>query len=261
VKEWGGLALAFFGFSLIASAVYVLNDILNREEDRLHPVKRNRPIASGRLGISGAWISLCVALAVGLGMLFLSGQGVALVGMIYFVLMIAYSIWLRELLIVDIIVVAVGFVLRVIAGSVLIHEPLSHWILLCTFAIALYLGLVKRRQEIAALGEVDATTRKVLHNYPALPIIDSWITVVSSMTLLCYALYTVDPVTVGKHHTANLIYTLPFVLYGIFRYQKLALTGRAGEDPSELVIRDTGLKVVVILWGGTVAVILALARR
>lgn len=260
-KDWVRLFMGVSGFSLVASAGYVLNDILNRNEDRLHPVKRLRPIVTGELSLQIATLGMLAALAGGLALLWAGSSRAAVIGSAYFFTMAAYSLWLRKLLIVDLLVIATGFVLRILVGASLIREPISHWLLLCTFTIALYLGLVKRRQEIAALGDGDPATRSVLKNYPPLAIIDGWITVVTAMTLICYALYTVDPETVAKHHTDALIYTLPLALYGVFRYQKLALTGRAGEDPTELVLKDGGLKIVVLLWTILVAVILSLAQQ
>lgn len=259
--EWGRLALGVIGFSLVASAAYVLNDILNQQEDRLHPVKRTRPIASGDLKIGSALGGMAAALGGGMVIVAMATPRGAMIAGGYFLMIAAYSGWLRKVLIVDLLLVAAGFVLRILVGAALIDEPVSHWLLLCTFTIALYLGLVKRRQEIAAMGEGEPATRSVLKNYPPLSIIDSWITVMTAMTLLCYALYTVDSETVEKHHTGALIYTLPLVLYGVFRYQKLALTDRAGEDPTALVLEDNGLKAVVALWAVAVAVILTIARQ
>ena len=260
-KTWIDLILSVFGFSLVSSAVYVFNDLINREEDQLHPSKKHRPIASGSLQTTPAIIGMSTALSIGIMLLVVASAEGAIIGGFYFAIMVLYSIWLRRLLIVDIIVVACGFVLRVILGSIIINEPLSHWMLLCTFTIALYLGLVKRRQEISALDQTDKAGRKVLDSYPLLPIIDSWITVLTAMTLIFYALYTVDARTVEKHHTTALIYTLPLVLYGIFRYQKLAVNNRAGEDPAALVVKDNGIKITVLLWVISVATILSIARK
>ncbi len=260
-EVWGRLIVSVLGFSLVSSAVYVFNDLMNREEDRLHPTKKLRPIASGSLKTPTALAAMSGAFLIGIVLLSVASMQGAVIGGAYFVVMALYSVWLRKVLILDIIIVGFGFVLRVILGSVIIHEPLSHWMILCTFTIALFLGLVKRRQEIAALEQNDLNSRKVLQIYPILPVIDSWITVLTSMTLIFYALYTVDPRTVEKHHTDALIYTLPLVLYGIFRYQKLAINDRAGEDPTALVVKDSGLKVIVTLWIIAVATILMLARK
>ncbi len=259
---WWKLAVGVVGFSLVASAIYALNDVLNRDEDRHHPVKRMRPVASGELGIGSALGAALVLLGAGEFLLYLAVPRAALMGGGYAILMVAYCLFLRRLLIVDLLVVASGFVLRVLTGAVLIEEPVSHWLLLCTFTIALFLGLIKRRQEIATLEENGSKqSRAVLVNYPSVSILDGWITVVMAMTLICYSLYTVDAETIAKHHTDALIYTVPFALYGIFRYQKLAISGRAGEDPTDLVIKDVGIKLVVVLWAVMVGVILWTAKR
>jgi len=263
---WLDLLAGVLGFSLISSAIYALNDVLNRQEDAVHPVKKNRPVASGALSAGSALTAGAVALALGLTLLYLGGRHGELlwgpasvwIGIGYVILMVLYSLYLRRLQIVDLLVVATGFVLRIMAGAAIVHEPVSSWLLLCTFTIALFLGLIKRRQEIAALEGNNLPARTALMDYPPLNIIDGWISVLMAMTLLCYCLYTLDPQTVAKHHTQGLIYTIPFVIYGVFRYHKLALSGRSGEDPTELVIKDTGIKLTVVLWALAVYLILYL---
>ncbi len=256
---WLRLFYGMFGFSLIASAVYTLNDILNREEDRHHPLKRHRPIAAGRLSIQGASIWAVCLLLFGTGLMLQAGQHATLFGLVYFALMMLYSMLLRKYYLVDVLVIAVGFVLRVEAGAGIIEEPVSHWLLLCTFTIALYMAMIKRRQEIATLSKQEISTRQALRSYPCLSIIDGWIAALGGMTVLCYALYTVDPATVAKHQTGALLYTVPFVVYGIFRYRTLTDIGGAGEDPAGLVLNDTGIRLVVVLWALTVGAILFFA--
>jgi len=274
-SQWLSLMGGVFGFSLIASAIYAFNDICNRHEDALHPIKKTRPVASGQLAVWQASLLSIVSLLFGLILLLWLGHNPVIIALTYAVLMIAYSIYLRNVLILDVIIIAVGFVIRVMLGAVIINEPLSHWLILCTFTIALFLGMIKRRQEIIAsetslmtpaYDDLDndnsaAQSRPVLTKYPDVLIINGWINILAAMTILCYALYTVDPQTIEKHHTGALIYTLPFVLYGIFRYQQLALVGRAGEDATKLLLMDTGIKVVVLLWVVTVGVILYLAQN
>lgn len=253
---WFPLVIAALGFSLVASAVYCANDILNRNEDRLHPIKRKRPVASGELRIASAVTLSLICLILGFTLLLLVNTDSALIAAAYLILMLLYSIYLRQVLILDVIIIATGFVLRVIMGGQIIDQPASHWMLLCTFTIALFLGMIKRRQEIASSDPGKGEARAVLADYPELSIVDGWINVLAGMTVLCYALYTVDPMTIAKHGTGNLIYTLPFVLYGIFRYQKLALTDSRGEDPTTLIIRDPGIRIVILLWVVTVAILL-----
>ena len=249
------------GFSFAASGIYTFNDIINRHEDKLHPIKRNRPVASGALSIRKASVISLLFFFTGMILLWLIDSQTMMVAGVYVVLMIGYTLFFRRILILDVIVIASGFVLRVVAGAVLIGEPLSHWLILCTFTIALFLGMIKRRQELGALREGgNQSSRSVLSDYPDNSIIDGWINILAGMTVLCYALYTVDPETIAKHHTSALIYTFPFVLYGIFRYMHLAQDGRKGEDPTNLVIKDSGIKIVVLLWGVTVGLILYLSR-
>lgn len=262
------LLLGAFGFSLIASSIYTFNDIINRHEDRIHPIKRLRPIAAGEMSISYAGILSVLLLLFGSGLLYLSGSSVLMIGLVYVLLMIAYTLYFRKVLIIDVIIIGIGFVLRVLAGSLLISSPASHWLLLCTFTIALFLGMIKRRHEVMAFQEftandsetVNPTAREVLSRYPEISVINGWINILAGMTVLCYALYAVDPVTAAKHHTGSLIYTLPFVLYGVFRYQQLSMVNHAGEDPTKLVTNDLGIKVIVALWAVTVGVILFFAK-
>lgn len=277
VSHWLPLAAGFLGFSFVASAVYAFNDICNRSEDKLHPVKRDRPVASGSLRIWQAALLSLVSLTIGIALLIWINRDVIYFASTYMILMIAYSAFLRNILIVDVIIIAIGFVLRVFIGAAIIAEPLSHWLVLCTFTIALFLGMIKRRQELVsiyplvlpdALGSMtkefdrkeQLPSRNVLTRYPSIRIIDGWINVLTGMTILCYALYTVDPQTIEKHHTDALIYTLPLVLFGIFRYQHAAFRGDEGEDPAGLVLRDNWIRFTILLWAVIVGVILYLAR-
>jgi len=258
---WLTLIAGAFGFSFIASAVYAFNDIINRAEDRIHPLKRTRPVASGELACWKAGLLSIILLLIGVFLLWLSNNQAVLFGLGYVSLMVVYTIYLRKLFLLDVIVIAIGFVLRVEAGACLINEPVSRWLLLCTFTIALFLAMIKRRQELAALSEDGMKkSRQALADYPQLSIVDGWISVLGGMTALCYALYTMDPTTIAKHHTEVLIYTFPFVLYGIFRYRTISLSGRAGEDPAALIFKDFGIKLVVLLWVVTVGVILYIGK-
>ncbi len=238
----------------------MLNDIIDREEDKKHPLKSQRPIASGRLTLMEASLVSIISLTIGLILLKLASPIATLLGIGYACLMLIYSLWLKRLMILDVIIIAIGFVIRVETGAVIINERVSQWLLLCTFAIALYLAMIKRRQEISILSESNMNTRKALTKYPPISVIDGWINVLAGMTIICYALYTVDPKTIQKHHTEALLWTLPFVLYGIFRYQKIALTIGEGEDPTALIIKDIGLKIAVGLWVIASGTILYLAR-
>lgn len=243
------LLVGFIGFSLISSAIYIFNDIKDREEDRLHPVKRFRPIASGQIPLGFAALIALFLFLSGLTILYTLQPKSALVGIGYVLLMVLYNFGLRKVALIDTITISVGFVLRVVAGGTLIQQPLSHWLLLCTFTLALYLSIMKRRQEtVVVFNEENNRTRQVLFHYPSLQVMDGWCNILAGMSVIFYALYTVDPQTIAKHHTDNLIYTVPFVIYGVFRYQKVAYTSGSGEDPARLVLKDPGVIWAVILW-------------
>ncbi len=258
---WKVLILGAVGFSLIASSVYTFNDIINLREDKNHPQKRSRPLASGTLSIRAAALYAVFLLISGSFLLYQTNLTAFYFGLSYFALMFAYTIYLRRLFLIDVIIIAIGFVLRVETGASLINEPVSRWILLCTFTIALFLVLIKRREEIQTLNRMGIEcTREVLNQYPELSIVDNWISVIGGMAILSYALYTLDAVTIAKHNTSNLIYTFPFVIYGIFRYRTISLRDLYGEDPAELILKDFGIKTTIVLWVTTVGLILFFAR-
>ena len=248
--------LGFAAFCLISSSVYVVNDWLDRELDRLHQEKRHRPIASGKINGFGASLMVAVLLggaaflAAGLGAWFLLAAGA------YLVLNLGYSLGLKQLLIVDVLCIASGFVIRAIAGVSALRplDPaitISPWLLVCTFFGALLLGAIKRRQELALVGEDHR--RAVLKMY-SLPLLDDIIRITAACTLFAYALYTIAPATVQKFHTESLVFTIPFVVYGIFRYLYLTRARSLGENPTEVLLRDRPLLVNVLLW--LVAVVL-----
>lgn len=244
--------LAGFGaFCLISSAVYIFNDLLDVEADRLHPVKKLRPIASGSLPVSAA-VTVGVILALGAlaGGYFLTPV-FALVLSIYFVLMMVYSLWLKHYPILDVIILAAGFVLRVHAGTTLIEvERFSPWLYVLMTLLALFLGFGKRRAELALLvedasaGEKSATFRKVLDGY-SLPLLDQFITIVSGMTIVSYSLYTFFRPETSSY---TLMLTIPFVVYAIFRYLYLIEVKSIGGEPEEVLLKDRPLQVSILLW-------------
>jgi 4-hydroxybenzoate polyprenyltransferase len=243
-----GPALATFAiFCGLSGAVYLLNDVADRDKDRLHPQKRLRPIASGRLSTRLA-VAVAVALAAGgvtAGTLIDHRLGAVALG--YTALLAAYSAWLKHLVIIDVIVVALGFVLRAVAGAVAIDVEISGWLLICTVLIALFLALGKRRHEYLTLGAEAARHRPILAEYSA-GLLDQMIAVVTASTVTAYALYTMSPETVAKFHTHLLPVTLPFVLYGIFRYLYLLYRRQMGGNPSELFLNDPPLLLNTLLW-------------
>jgi 4-hydroxybenzoate polyprenyltransferase len=256
-------ALGFVGFSLLSGAVYLFNDLRDVEADRLHPKKRLRPIPSGRLSVSAAWTLLLIVLALAGVIAWSLGPWYAATAGAYLVLNLAYSLGLKHVVLVDVLTIATGFVLRAIAGVELLRplQPaveLSPWLLVCTFFLALFMACGKRRQEIRHQDLQQAEgRRRVLLSYRT-EFLDTLITVCASSTLVAYAIYTIWPATVEKFHTTGLLWTVPFVTYGIFRYLWLTRVGEEGEDPSTTVLGDKPLLVCVALWLVTVAVVLYL---
>ena len=231
-------------FCALSSAAYLINDVADRHKDRLHPVKRRRPIAAGRLRVSLA-VGLAVVLAVGsLAAAVAIGKSLALVALAYVGLQVAYSFWLKHLVIVDVLAMAIGFVLRAVAGAVAIDVDISGWLLICTLLVALFLALGKRRHEHNALRGDAALHRSTLGQYNQ-ALLDQMIAMVTASTITSYALYTMAPDTVAKFQTHLLPLTLPFVLYGIFRYLYLLYRRDLGGNPSDLMLADRPLLLSV----------------
>ncbi len=244
--------LAGFGlFCLISSAIYIFNDLMDVETDRQHPVKKNRPIASGKLSLPVA-VAAGVALALAaLGAGFLLSWEFALTLLVYFVVMLVYSRWLKQVLILDVLILAFGFVLRVHAGTTLIVvERFSPWLYVLMTLLALYLGFGKRRAELTQLAAGESSNgeprnyRKVLDGY-TLPLLDQFITIVSGITILAYSLYTFF--RLPDDHA--LMLTIPFVVYAIFRYLYLIQVKNIGGEPEEILLSDRPFQISILLWG------------
>jgi 4-hydroxybenzoate polyprenyltransferase len=248
-------ALAFLAFCLISSAVYLLNDLRDIEEDRQHPLKAQRPLASGRLRKSAAVAALATIAPAGFLVALLVNRSFVFIALAYFALQIAYTLWLKHVVILDIFVVASGFLLRVVAGGFAIRVYLSSWLLICTTLLALFLAMGKRRHEIVLMEGHASSHRPILKEYN-IYLLDQMISVVTASTLLAYCLYTISEETVAKFGTRNLIYTVPFVLYGIFRYLYLIHQKAEGGTPESLIIRDKPLLVAIALWIGVAAAVL-----
>ena len=247
--------LAFVLFCVLSSSVYVLNDLVDAESDRQHPDKRNRPIASGELDPRAAGVLAAVLALAGLsGSLFL-GVPFALVAAAYLALNLAYSFFLKHMVIVDVMAVAAGFILRAWAGALVLHVALSRWLVLCTGLLALFLGFVKRRQELIARDLDGGQGRAILREYSA-DFLDQMISVVTASTVVAYSLYAFDPEVARKLGTEHLGLTVPFVLFGIFRYLYLVHRRGQGENPTILLLGDRPLLINLGLWAG--AVVLAL---
>jgi 4-hydroxybenzoate polyprenyltransferase len=243
----GTAIAAFVIFCGLSGAIYLLNDVADREQDRLHPDKRARPITSGRLSVGTALTAAAAIVVAGLAAAVWLSPPFALAAAAYVVLLSAYSAWLKHVVIVDVLVVALGFVLRAAAGALAIGVAISGWLLICTILLALFLALGKRRHEVLTLEEGAALHRPILAEYSA-GLLDQMIAVVTASTVTAYALYTMSPETVAKFQTSLLPATLPFVLYGVFRYLYLLYRRQLGGNPSEIVLRDRALLLNTLLW-------------
>lgn len=233
-------------FCLISSSVYIFNDLADVEADRQHPQKKNRPIASGRLPVPAAWTAgiLLVALALALGY-WLAPEFAFVIG-VYLLINLLYSKWLKHVPIVDVLILASGFVLRVGAGVTLIHvERFSPWLYVVMTLLSLYLGFGKRRAELALLANGAGTHRKVLDGY-TLPLLDQYILIVSSTTIVAYSLYTFSAPNLPDNHSMML--TIPFVIYAVFRYLYLIEVDHAGGEPEEILLTDRPLQIALFLW-------------
>lgn len=242
LRTLAGFAL----FCLISSSVYIFNDLADVEADRQHPQKKNRPIASGRLPVPAAWTAgiLLVALALVLGY-WLAPEFAFVIG-VYLLINLLYSKWLKHVPIVDVLILASGFVLRVGAGVTLIHvERFSPWLYVVMTLLSLYLGFGKRRAELALLANGAGTHRKVLDGY-TLPLLDQYILIVSSTTIVAYSLYTFSAPNLPDNHSMML--TIPFVIYAVFRYLYLIEVDHAGGEPEEILLTDRPLQIALFLW-------------
>jgi 4-hydroxybenzoate polyprenyltransferase len=248
---------AFVAFALISGSHYIFNDLRDLEEDRLHPLKSRRPLASGRLGRGPAVVALLVSGAAGFGLAAAINLPFFLVTAGYFFLQTVYSLWLKHVVILDIFIVAAGFVIRVVAGGLAIQVEISSWLLICAMLLALFLAMGKRRHEIILLDEEATSHRPILKEYNPY-LLDQMISVVTASTLVAYCLYTISEETVAKFGTRNLLFTVPFVLYGIFRYLYLIHQKAGGGTPESLIVKDKPLLIDILLWVAAAALILEL---
>jgi 4-hydroxybenzoate polyprenyltransferase len=236
----------FFCFCLAASAVYILNDIIDRHRDRLHPEKCSRPIASGSLKVGSAVIFSAVCAAVSIIASFMLSPTFAVVILIYIVLMVFYSILLRRIMILDCIVISIGFCLRAIAGAVVVGVFISSWLIICTFALCLFMAFGKRRSEIALLQEDSELFRDTLSGYTT-ELLAHMIDVTSGLAVVCFLLYAMDAKTFQIHGSNNLVYTTPLVLYCIFRFSSLIQTGKY-IGPVQLIFNDLSFQIGFVVW-------------
>ncbi len=249
LRTLAGFAL----FCLISSAVYIFNDIADVEADRQHPEKKHRPIPAGILPLGAAWTAGILLVVITLGLAYFLTPGFEAVLAVYFLLNLAYSKWLKHIPIIDVLVIAAGFVLRVHAGVTLIQvERFSPWLYVVMTLLSLFLGFGKRRAELALLAHGAGSHRKVLDGY-TLPLLDQYIMIVSGTTIVAYSLYTFSAPNVPENHSMML--TIPFVLYTIFRYLYLIEVKHAGGAPEEILLSDRPFQVAMLLWAAAVLAI------
>lgn len=245
---------AFIAFCLLSSAVYVINDIADREQDRLHPDKRNRPLASGAAGVRAALTLAAACLFGATGLVFglfaplgLPGSQAPWIFAVYLVMNAGYSAGLKHVVVLDVFIIAAGFMLRILAGTLGIGIAPSHWLLVCGLMLTLFLGFAKRRAELNALMEESGNHRPVLDQYTA-PMLDQFITLAAGATVIAYSLYTVSEETIALHGTPWLILTVPCVAYGLLRYLYRLHRAGGGGDPARELLNDPHLLGVFILW-------------
>jgi 4-hydroxybenzoate polyprenyltransferase len=251
----GEALVAFAVFCGLSGVVYLLNDVADRETDRRHPLKARRPIASGALPVGTALVAAAILGLAALGVSTMLGWPFTAVAVAYLALQALYSGPLKHIVIIDVLTLAIGFVLRAVAGAVAVHVEISHWLLVCTVLLALFIALAKRRHEIVLLAGEAPAHRPILGEYSPY-LLDQMIAVVTASTLIAYIFYTVSPETQAKFETPWLGLTIPFPLYGIFRYLYLVHRREGGGSPSDLLLTDRPLLLCVALWAVAVAVII-----
>ena len=251
----GGAVLAFVAFCLLSSAVYVVNDYVDREQDRHHPEKKRRPLASGAVAVPTALALGAACLAGGLALAFLASRA-AWIFVAYLLLQVVYNLGAKHIVVLDVFIIAAGFMLRILAGTVGIGIAPTHWLLLCGLMLTLFLGFAKRRAELDAMVDDSAVHRRVLEHYSK-TMLDQYIVIAASGTVVSYALYTVSPETIALHGTRWLIASVPFVLYGMLRYLYLLHRQGGGGDPAREVLGDPHLIAALAGWALLVVALLS----
>ncbi len=265
LPAWLHAIAGFFTFCGLSGSVYLLNDLADLEKDRLHPQKCLRPIASGALSVTEAKGALLVILLASLAAAWLLSPMFFALALTYFMLNLAYSFKLKNIVILDVMCIAIGFVLRATAGVGALKslEPdiyISHWLLLSTLMLAMFLGLAKRRQEIATYSDEAVRHRKILSSY-SLEYIDQMTSILAATAITTYTFYTVSAETIAKFGSDKLIYTVPMVIYGIMRYLYLIHIQELGENPAEVVLNDRPLQLSVLIWALAVVLVIHIGPR
>ena len=248
----------FLLFCAMSGAVYIVNDLFDAERDRQHPVKARRPIASGALGTVPAAVAVAVLATFALMAGFTLSPPFGAVLLVYALLNLVYSFWLKEVVILDVMVIAAGFVLRAVGGGLVINVSISTWLIMCTILLSLFLAFCKRRQELETLEDAEAH-RTILKEY-SVAFLDQMINVVTASTVVAYMFYTMSPEVQMRFRQPYLYLTVPFVLYGIFRYLYLVHQRGEGSSPTQALLTDRPLLLCVALWAATVVILLYVAR-
>ncbi|MFH0913377.1 MAG: decaprenyl-phosphate phosphoribosyltransferase [Candidatus Omnitrophota bacterium] len=251
----GKLTLGLIYWCLATSAMYLFNDIIDRKEDALHPHKMNRPLARGVLKVRIAYLYFIILSIIAIVLSIRLDMNFAIFIIIYFMINIFYSLYLKHVFILDVMCIASGFVFRVVSGAVLINVGSSEWLIMCTFLLSLLLGFGKRQEEISSLGENAVYHRKVLKEYDR-GFLQYVPYVLISSAIVCYMLYTVSIEAVRKFGTKNLIYTSPFVIYGLLRYVYIAYEKNKGADPTQVLFQDIPIVIDIFLWIMSVGLII-----
>ena len=254
---FGKVTVAFIIFSALTGAVYLINDILDVERDRLHPRNSCRLLASGQLSIPVAWSAALALIGTGLTIAFIFQPQFGLVSSGYVALIVAYSLYLKQQVLIDVFAISGGFVLRAAAGAVVMQVPISPWLFICTGLAAMLLALAKRRSELVQAGENAGSQRKSLQAY-SLPFLDQLISMVATAAVVAYSLYTFTAENLPDNHAMML--TIPFVVYGLFRYLYIVYQTNAGENPEDVLLGDKPLAATIILWLVSAGLVLTLFR-
>lgn len=246
--------LGFFVFCMLSGFVYVLNDITDVEKDKRHPQKKRRPIASGALAPGFALAGSSILTLVALVVAFRLSPTFGAVSALYLVIMVLYSYILKNLVMLDILTISAGFVIRALAGAVVVGVDFSSWLLACTIFLSLFLAIAKRRHELVSLGDNAIAHRFILQEYTPL-LLDQMISIVTASTILAYTLYTMSPTTAEKFGTEYLYITVPFVLYGLLRYLYLVYRKEMGGSPTQILLEDAPLVIDVFLWAACILIL------
>lgn len=265
VVQWHTFGLVLAGiacFSILSSGVYVLNDLRDRAEDRLHPRKRNRPIASGRVRPAAAAVFAVLLLTAGMAGSTALDPAFAIVGAVYLLMQAAYILALKQMVVIDVIMLGLSFVVRAIAGAVLVHVEISHWLVLCTFTLCLFMGFSKRRCELVVMnnsGGADAARhRRTLAEYTP-ELLNHMTTLTAGVAVVSFILYATDDRTIREFGTNYLVYTVPLVVYAVFRFALLVEHGRV-DGPTDVLLRDRPFQIALLLWGAAAMLIVYAGR-